>query len=186
MSLDRDTQFLFREWLQNFMVDAITGAQTIISTVHHEVHEGEMFVASLYDAAIANGGNIALLITVSATHEAHMVFRAALGGDARFVLSEEPTVTDVGLLIPRVNMRRGSSRGAQTLARSNPTTTADGSILLETMLPGGTGGNAAGGALRQDTEFILRTGGVYLMRLTNVSGQQKHGSINTNWYEEDV
>ena len=38
--------------------DETTGAALVITTEHHEVHEGEMFHAGHTAASVANGGNL--------------------------------------------------------------------------------------------------------------------------------
>jgi hypothetical protein len=108
-----------------------------------------------------------------------------MGGDASVELLEDPTITG-GAAHAEINLKRTSTNVADTVALLNPVINVDGTLLFEAFIPGGTGGNATGGqfGLRDDTEWILDPNKTYAVRLTNISGLPKDGSLLCEWYEE--
>ena len=165
-------------------MDEITGAQVTIPVVHHEVHEAEMFTVSLVALAVANNAAIEILLRVGATEYAHFTFFASCGGTAEIELVENPTVNVQGTAMVEFNNQRPSAHLAEVSAFHTPTVVG-GTVILEGILPGGTGGNSAGGLLRNSTEFILKLNEDYVIRVTNRSGNAKAASIIAQWYEED-
>ena len=163
--------------------DEITGALTVIPTVHHEVHEGDMFTSSFIAQALADDATLELLLRTGATKFVHLTFFASCGGDAEIALLESVTVNSSGVQMNERNNKRTENDNAELVVSHTPTTVG-GIFLLEAILPGGTGGNASGGLLRQDTEFILKQSADYLLSLTNRSGAAKPAGIVINWYEE--
>lgn len=168
-------------------VDEITSALTVIDTVHHEVHEGETFQACYKtpDASpLADNASIDLLFIVGARFP-HFTFTAAAGADAEVRLYEGTTVSANGTGISVMNMKRiPPIMIAGVAAFHTPTITTLGTMLIEALLPGGTGGNSAGGIARAGTEWDLNTNTNYLLRLINRGGNNQPASIVAQWYEE--
>lgn len=166
------------------LTDEITGATVTIPVVHHEVHEGETFTASLFSLANPNGAMIALMLRTQTTRYGHLTFTVAAGGDAQVRLHENPAVSSAGLTFTARNMKRTSPiSGAQIVPSGNPTYT-DGTILTNFLVPGGSGGNSQGGVVRQDTEWILALNTDYVIELTNIAVGNQPLSITVSWYEE--
>lgn len=90
MTTKRSADWLLQNWLHN--ADEVTGAPIIIDSVHHEVHEGEMFHASHTSASIADDANLDILLTVGAK-EAHATWEVFAGGQVTVSLYEAPTVS---------------------------------------------------------------------------------------------
>ena len=164
--------------------DDQVGALITIPAQHYEVHEGETFTVSLLDTNIANSATIIILLRTAAKY-AHLTFFASLGGDATLEFIEDPTVSNAGTPAIEWNNKRYSTTEPTVSAFTAPTISG-GNDPLEAFLAGGTGGNSAGGLLRADVEFILKPNEDYALRLTNVSGQAKGGSIIASWYEEST
>lgn len=160
------------------------GALKTIPAQHYEVHEGETFTVSLLNTAITNTSTIIILLRTAAKY-AHLTFFASLGGDATLELIENPTVADAGTPMTEWNNKRYSTTEPTVTAFSAPSISV-GNDPLEAFLPGGRGGNSAGGLLRADVEFILKPNEDYALRLTNVSGNTKGGCIIASWYEEST
>ena len=169
---------------QDFQVDEITGAIMTIGTFHHEIHEGETYIASNANASIANNASISIHLTPG-THFDHLTIAAAAGGDALIELCENPTIAGGVALTPR-NMKRTAPDASDTVVLEDVTVNACGTLIVELLLPGGTGGNAGGGNLgmRQNSEFILDPTKTYSIELTNIAGSAKPVSLIAQWYEE--
>ena len=165
----------------------LTGALAVIAYAHHEIHGGSTFLVSYKspDAAnIPDNGTIAFVITVHAKY-AHMLFRAACGGDMEGELYEGTTVTaGTGVGMFEYNKNRASTKANTVGVRRDMTVVAAGTLLENEFIPGGTGGNAVGGASMARAEWILAPGTVYMVRVTNRAGNAQPMSLAVEWYEE--
>jgi hypothetical protein len=170
----------------NFVADPITDAQVVIPVSHHEIHEGETFLTSYAASNVANNNSILVHILTGTGQYDHTTWLASGGGDAELEIIEGPTVDADGTPLAVIELKRADSKGPVTTAFHTPTIQADGIDLLPfpVLLPGGRGGNAQGGILRQDTEFIFKPETSYIFRLTNRAGIAKRLSIVVVWYEE--
>lgn len=168
---------------QMLLIDDVTGALAVIPTVHHEVPEGEMFTTSYFLASIADDATIMIRLLTGATKFAHLTFFVSCGADAQIELLENPTIDTPGTELVEYNNKRTSSESAEVQAFHTPTITG-GTVLLTALLPGGTGGNSSGGLLRANTEFNLKQEEDYVIRLTNIGGNNQPVSIIATWYEE--
>lgn len=175
---------------QPLEVDEITNALVTIPVVHHEIHESETWIVSSKSAdgaPIADNGNFDLLFRVGAGINAHATGALAAGGDAEFLLYENPTATLDGTPIARVAMDRSNVQVATSVGFVAPTIGAVGTQLFQFFSPGGTGGNSAGGVgsiARPNTEWILRAGQDYLWRGINRAGNAQPMAGLVQWYEE--
>lgn len=164
--------------------DDIVGALVVLPVEHYEVHEGETFSASFVNTTLADNAVLEILLQTGAKY-AHVTFFASCGGDARVTIVENPTVSDAGTGLTEHNNKRYSDDTATVTATHTPTETG-GTVIIDAFLAGGTGGNAAGGLLRANTEFILKANEDYTFRVTNLSGGTKGASLVVNWYEEST
>lgn len=170
------------------MQDGTTGALLTIETVHHEVHEGEMFHAAYTNGSVANNGTVDVLLTTGAK-EAHTVWEVFAGGQVTVSLYEAPTTSAAGTAVTAYNMKRSSTNTPTAAVTHTPTVSATGTVTLVNgrILPGGTSPTTrVGGGIRANAEWIMKASTKYLMRITNKSG----GTIAINavleWYEEAV
>jgi hypothetical protein len=170
---------------QALLTDDVTGALVTIPVVHHEVHEGETFIVSFASTAIANNANIAILLRTGNSRYGHLSWYASAGGDAEFELIESPTVTSAGTAMTEFNAKRYSTETAQITAFHTPTV-AGGTIIIDAIIGGGTGGTSSGGVLRSGAEIILSTNTDYLLRLTNIAGNAQPAGLVVEWYEEST
>lgn len=165
--------------------DDETGAAVMIDTVHHEVHEGEMFHAGYSVASVSNAASVDLLITTGAG-DAHTVFDVFAGGQATVYLYEAPTVIG-GTGLTEYNMKRASAITTTVAVAHTPTVTDTGTIALVAgrILPGGTSAQTrVGGGIRSGTEWILKPNTSYLLRSTNTSGSAIAINVTAEWYED--
>jgi len=163
------------------LVDEQIGSLVTMQTVHHEIHAGETFTASYYDATLATATSINLQL-VAGVQELHLTMDVACGGNAVFSLIEAPDVTDDGVALTPYNMNRNSAL-LSSIEASHSATYTGGVTLFTIALAGGRGPNASGGTSRNDTEWVLRPGYRYVILLTNVSGNNQPASIFAQWYE---
>lgn len=185
MALKESAEWLLQRWLYNS--DETTGAPNVIDTVHHEVHEGEMFHASYTNGSVANGASMDLLLALGAK-ECHTVFEVFAGGQVSVYLYENPTTTAAGTAVPMYNMKRSSANEPTAAVTHTPTVTATGSTALVNgrILPGGTSPQTrVGGGIRQGVEWILAPTATYLLRITNGSGSTIAVNAGLEWYEEE-
>ena len=170
-------------------VDKVTSAFKIVSYPHHAVHDGEMYQSSyksLEGSDVADNASIDILINTGADFIDHVTFVAAAGGDAELELFEYTEVSAPGTVIASNNMNRNGGKHPSTVVSIGPTIDADGFRFHNSLLPGGTGGNAAGGIARANTEWNYIPDTNYLARITNRSGNAKPMSVITQWYEKGV
>ena len=171
---------------QALLVDDIIGALATINTVHYEVHEGDTYQASYKSpegADIADNANVTLLLRVGAK-EAHFIFSVAAGGDCEIEFREAVSLTANGTALTPYNMRRSSSNSPTASAFQGPTYTG-GTLLADSLNPGGTKNQSPGGTARLNTEWILAANTNYIVRGINRSGGGQPISIMLQWYEED-
>jgi len=166
--------------------DDITGALSTIDTVHYEVHEGETFQSSYKspdDGAIADNASLDMLLVTGANY-AHLTFSVAAGGDCEVLFYESTVTSNDGTALAENNMQRYSTNTATVTATYTPTVSNVGTLLHNSLQPGGRGPQAPGGTSRAETEWVLKTGTKYLIRATNRAGTAQPVSIVAQWYEE--
>ena len=172
--------------VQDSLIDDVVGGVIVVDSVHHEVHESEIFEVGLSDIALADDGYLHILFKPRG-ESAHAAFSAGCGGDAYVRLSEAPTVSDNGSNLQERNMNRIVVSGvrrdtAKAVIYSGPTFSDPGIILFQGVIPGGTKSQASGGAARSNIERVLSGDYDYLLSLQNIAGAAKPASILIQWY----
>jgi hypothetical protein len=165
--------------------DETTGALLTIDTIHHEVHEGEMYHAEYSVASVANDASLDLLVTVG-LKEAHSVFEVLASGLVQVYLYEAPTASG-GTPLAIYNMKRASLNTALSTVTHTPTVSSTGSVVLVNgrLLPGGNSPQTrVGGGVRTGTEWLLAPSTKYLIRITNKSGAAVIINSSVEFYEE--
>jgi hypothetical protein len=172
-----------------FPPEDITGAAVSILYAHHEIHEGDTFLASYKspDAApIADNATIVFAMQTGARY-CHVVARAAFGGDAEGELREGAAIqAGTGTATVAYNKNRASANAATATVIRDPNITNAGTLIENEFLPGGTGPLAVGGASIQRAEWVLARNTLYLFRMTNRAGAAQPGSLALEWYEEGL
>lgn len=164
------------------LLDSVEKAIVSVDSVHHEVHDGEVFECSAYLESIADDENLDLQITTGA-RKVHTSFGAELGGDGTFSFHRSPTTSD-GTPVIAYNMEHSSAAVPISTLVHSPTVSDTGTQIIKFFLPGGSGPQAVGGTTRGNLERILKANTKYLFRLTNISGQAQPGSILLQFYEK--
>lgn len=172
--------------IEKLKFDSTVGGLEVTSTVHTEVHEGETFrfwYVVPHGSELANDGTIDIVLTTT-TKTAHIVFASGGGGDFEFELFRDVAFDGDGTPLSIHNLNDASTNISTVSAVLDPTVTLDGTQIDGEFSPGGSGGNAPGGAIRDETEDIWKASTSYLIRLTNRSGGAQQFSIEGQWYEE--
>lgn len=171
----------------DFPVDDTVNAVVTIDSVHHEVHEGEMFFTSFVTGSVTNNSSIGMMISLTGTaNSAHLFFAVACGGDAEIYFYEGMTGSNYGNILSHYNMNRNSSNTTSIVVSAYPITTVTGTLLANYFVPGGRGPTADGGAFRSGSEWNLAPGKRYLLRIFNRSGNTQYASLAVEFYEEPI
>lgn len=165
-------------------VDPNSGHLIVMSEIHARIHEGVMYSVDQVNAALADTLSLSFLISTSASKSVHLRVLAAMGGDARLQLYENPTVTMAGSAITPINRNRFSSNVPAATITTGPTVSSDGTELLDIILPGGSGFYLSpGSSSNAFEEYILKLEEDYLARVTNISGSAQPSSLQLDFYE---
>ena len=169
--------------------DTTVSAVVAIDVAHREIHEGNTYTAFISDLALADDASITMLLTTgdalkTVSVSGHITLQYASGGDAQIFIYETPTVVTIGTPFTAVRLNREISSTAGTTVSTGATCSSYGTLIYDSVIAGGTGGNAGGGAGSHDDEFIFTPATQYLIRLENEAGATKVAGIHVNWYEE--
>lgn len=162
--------------------DRSTGAVITIDYAHHEIHDGSHFKGGYQDVTMNTNDVInLLLVTPNTTKYAHFTMTAQSSGAATVELYEGGTITG-GTAVTIWNRDRNSTKVATVKLYHTPSITSDGTKMVTKWI-GGTGFRAdVSGAVRGDSEFILRKNTNYLIRATANANTIKV-AIGADWYE---
>lgn len=149
---------------------------------HKRVHLGKMWDISALFEAVADDASADVVI--EHTIELHAVYGIAAAGAGHIFIYEAPTISSGTSAVVANACRPIGDDGAPT-GTQGPTVAEVGTKRFEGYHPGGSGGNAPGGANMRDVEFILCADTKYLFRLTNKKGQAADISWAIFAYEHD-
>lgn len=153
---------------------------------HALIHAGYAFEVS-YSASLANGASFNVLMVVPATKTGHTRFNFSGAGQGSLKLFEAPTYSAAGTANPGVQRNRTKASLTPNITVTHtPTLTGDGTLLFTRYNGGSTGGNASGGAMTPDQEWVLNAGTAYLVRVTNSSGNTAVFAVEMTFYEGGV
>ena len=170
---------------KNVRLDSATGYMVTMEPSHHEVHEGEAFVAcDVTDLANAAVRDI-LVVTPDTTKWAHMTITVTTEAETDMKFYAETTASANGTAIGAYNRNRNSATAATTLVFHTPTVAGGSEGTLIYALHWGSG-KGSGGSDRASEEWILKRNRKYLLRITNATTSANQTSIVLNWYENAV
>lgn len=172
--------------------DAVSDAAVVILYEHHEIHEGDAFLAHHSAGSKGDGDMINIYLkTPNTTKRLHMFAKWASSGAGYFRILEAPTVTaNTGTnAVVAVNRERNSATtstivdNATTPAANkygkDVTVTGNGTVLVEEF--SGTAKTSAAEG-RSDNEFILKANTAYVFQVeSDAAGLTLW--LNLNWYE---
>ncbi|KFH18423.1 hypothetical protein ELZ19_06745 [Brucella abortus] len=164
-------------------VDPGSGGLAVIDAIHQRIHLGQLYSASLIDAALDAAASLEMLVRVPEGVTAHLRIGADSLNSCRLGLFEGTTLNagedPEGTPIVPVNRNRLSDNEADTELYSGPDVDADGATLFDRVVSWSTFGASP------FEEFVLPEGD-YLVRATNVDGSAQPVSLMLDFYEEEV
>lgn len=147
----------------------------------HIISLGKVFIYShLFTTPAA--GSAGVMIDIPSSISPHMVWDVAGGADLLVEFYETPSISASGTSGCILNFNRSSANVAAASVAASPTITSTGSILLTAFIPGGADNKATGGAVRQETDWILTTGS-YLLAASNLGAGEENISILIELHE---
>lgn len=165
------------------VVDADLSALNVISGPHHEIHEGEMYMASKFFSDLADNASAELRVTAGVSKALHITISIATEGNAEVYIYEGTTYNVNGTAVTVYNKNRVSTNTTDAAVKHTPTINVLGANIFQAFLPGGTKKEAVGGVRTNGQEWIFKKGIDYLIRVTNRGGADKDVSIETEYYE---
>jgi len=159
-----------------FGKDTSTGSILAIGYAHHEIHEGNSFVAGS-SGILANEASLKISFRTPDTDKwSHFNYAAACSLDATLTFTENPTVTvNTGSALPIYNNNRNSTNTSILLGSSTGVYVAN-SLTLGATMSGGTSikpvvhlgsGKKTGGGASSFTEAVLKQNEDYSVVLTS-------------------
>lgn len=161
-------------------IDDVIGAVKIIDVDHHEIHEGESYVATYFTSGVGSGSNVDVRVLAPDTStRIHMLASAFGSVEFEFLIYEAGNVT-VGTDLDAINRDRNSANTATIEIAHTPTVTTTGNLIWNGRFGAGV---KSGGEIRGENEFILDQNGTYLFRVTSRAASNSI-TMTFNWYEE--
>jgi hypothetical protein len=166
------------------ILDETTGANLGVDYSHHEVHEGESYIAP--DVQAVDTTTIKWQITTPDTTKwAHMIPDIACTSECLITITEGSDRID-GTSVPAINRDRNSSNVAGIVVTRTPTGgTTDGATTIFKKRLGTTGagpfGASAPGSSRGVQEYKLKQNTKYVVAVQTFAAA--FVSADFNWYE---
>lgn len=152
---------------------------------HHEIHEGELFVASKIFEDVADNGAVNIVFqNASETKSAHLQMYGSHGGDSYGKFYRNCTHTN-GTALSAQQPNGESDTTSECVLSYNGSDGTSGDLALEEYLPGGTKTLAGGGQGSGRVEFVVPAGATVMVEMVNKAGGAKTQSITLIWYEHD-
>jgi len=173
------------ETYRDTLVDRETGQRVIITSDQSAINDGEMFVASLFNATspFASNTNYNCTITTPASGDVVLKELVVMGDDGPVLVEifEDATLTSGGSTWPSYNLNRGSTATASTALEYNDTngTVTDDSSPIFAFLTGDRDTETKG-ILH---EIILDRSSSYLIRISNKNATVTYWGIQLIWQE---
>ena len=183
-------------------LDRMTYSSVCIDYAHHEIHDGDSFVAHFENTtASSDEDRTAIYLKTPATKACHMVASFTASYAATASIYEAPTETaNMGTSAAIYNRNRIGTPATSgcfdnatvpvvnkvmTLVETDVDTelTNTGTILSTFVLVAGATPKPAGGASRDTQEWILKASTAYIFIITNVGSNANKHAIQLDWYE---
>lgn len=165
------------------------GALVTIPYNTEATHNGDFYFGGVYNAAVAAGSNLDILLVTHSTNYCHFAFDANSGGAGTLSLYEGVTYSAAGSAVSAFNANRNISRASSQTITTGPTITGTGTTIITDYVPGGTTGNAVGGSsqnIARITEFISKPSTAYLIRFNNLTASSQPVSLTIGYFEGPI
>lgn len=163
--------------------DRITGGLEVIDIQHHEVHAGDMYTVSDYDASVDTAAPKLWRLTTGATEIIHINLQIDLSAAGLVELYEHPTLTGAGTGLTAYNNNRLSAQTASLAVAYDPSASALGTRLFVRTVGSNAPAARIGGSARPAIEWVLRPNEDYVVRVTPATNGTAV-SLVAEFYEE--
>lgn len=153
-----------------------------LSNAHYKIHQGDYYSVGHYNASVANGGVIRIIVDVPAGLEAHTSINPKAGGDLTLQVYDGVTYTGGTPITPQ-NHDRCSPNDSTVVAVHTPATVPASSLIWQEYFPGGTGGLTPGAVGTVGEQVVLCPSETYMFEITNISGVANPLNIVVSYYE---
>jgi hypothetical protein len=158
--------------------DPISNIPVTIDFEHHQVHEGESYVASLEQLSISTG-TVKFAIQVPAGIMPHMIVSVNTYNGSCIIRKFHTATFTGGTPMTKTNRNRNSLNAAAITITSGVTST--NGTLFESFIAGA--GKSTGGSQRSEAEIILKSSTTYRFDVVGLdSGTQ--AIVRFHWYED--
>jgi len=169
------------KWVR-VQIDPLSHNLVAIRHSHHEVHEGNSYIATMV-AALAGGQVMYCQMTTPASPLIHGLMVCGSDGNGVTIdVFEAPTNTSGGTPVPIYNRNRTSIKTTGATFVHTPTVVDTGTTLIRSTHIGSK--NTTASPDRSLEELILKPSTKYLIRLTVDAATSTIFSGEFNWYEE--
>ena len=167
----------------NNAMDCLVDAIKTIDYAHHEIHEGNHYMADIVDLTLAVAGTLSLSATIPADSYCHFRHIVNVGG-ACHVKVKEGVGLEAGGAVTIYNSNRNSP-DAPFGALSKAVITG-GTQILEYIVASGGGPKAAGGEGGLFEEIVTQDDQTYSIEVTNLTNGTIAASIVVGFYIRDI
>ena len=166
-------------------VDPVLNILGVIEAEHFEIHEGDHFFVSDYDADVdTNAPKYWLAVSPNTSKRMHITFVMKSSRNGLVEVFVNPLITDNGTGLVELNNNADSTNTPQLRTFADPTVGGDGTrIYVEVMGTDGTNPiGDAGGISERKRELILMPNAEYLLKYTTLTNDNRV-SMLVEWYE---
>ena len=183
-------RYLDENSIAHNVIERVTGAFKQIDNDHAYIHKGGLFSVNTKNTLAAAGVRyISFKTPANGKYIHYRNERTQTSGDKLSIeLFEGATVTAAtGTAKTPINHSRISLLTTTVLVRDGVTVTAEGTLINQTFIGGGTGqgNNRSGEETTEKNEYVLKLDTMYVIKLTNGSSADNIIQCNPLWYEED-
>lgn len=147
------------------------------------MEDGKLFGASPI-LTVDPATNLFMSLTTGPAVRTHLYLSFVSTFQAQVNVYITPTITVPGTAVPITNFFIGHSNAATAVLRTGVTASATGTKIADFLIPGGSGGNAVGGAVENAAKVIVPPNTVFLFEVDNMSaGSPAPLETTLNFYE---
>ena len=161
-----------------------------IDRVHSEVHDGDLYSITAYGTLTAN--QVLRLLMDTKTKNQHFVDQVYTSGPAIVNMYESCYASTTAGLVDVNNKNRASTNVAVIKVYSTVAITTNGTMLINAMIVGNTGGGTGvnvvaseSDSIRNSSEWVLKKNTNYLLAITNTASASIFFNFIAETYGEE-
>ena len=165
------------------LVDCLVNALVNVPYEHHEIHDGNLFIADTVDLTLAAAATLSLATTIPAGLFIHWRHIVNAGGACHVKVKEGVTLAGGGAVVIYNANRNGPA--APFAALTKPVITF-GTTILDYVVASGSGPKAAGGSSGLFDEIVTQDNQTYSIEVTNLTNAAIAASIVVSLYPKTI